>query len=119
MCGGIQVSNSFSPITALGESLWLGDIIQKHNSGEKHFSDPHEVFCIGNVSPDAAGEEIFLNLTTTWRILNLGPGLASDWPNCLCGDGTGKVSKFQVTMVSFGVTSIPAQFNTLKDTIVT
>jgi hypothetical protein len=72
MCGGIQVSNSFSSIAALGERLWFGDIIRKHNSGEKHFSDPHEVFCIGNVSPEAAGEEIFLNVATTWSILNLG-----------------------------------------------
>jgi hypothetical protein len=25
-----------------------------------HFSDPHKVFCIGNVAPDAEGEEIYL-----------------------------------------------------------
>ena len=111
ICGGIEVTNSYS---ALGERLWFGDIIRKHNSGEIHFSDPHEVFCIGNVSPEAAGEELFLNVATTWGILNLGRGLISGWPNVLCGDGTGKLSKFQVTMVSFGITSIPAKFNTLN-----
>jgi hypothetical protein len=114
MAGGVVVTNSFASIAALGERLWFGDIFRKHNSGEKHFSDPHEVFCIGNVSPEAAGEEIFLNVATVWSILNLGRGLASGWPNVLCGDGTGKVSKYQVTMVSFGITSIPAKFNTLN-----
>ena len=114
MTGGVVVTNSFASIAALGESLWFGDIIDKHNSGEKYFSDPHEVFCIGNVSPEAAGEEIFLNVANIWSILNLGRGLASGWPVVLCGDGTGKVSKYQVTMVSFGVTSIPAKFNTLN-----
>ena len=114
ICGGIEVTNSYASIAALGERLWFGDIIRKHNSGEIHFSDPHEVFCIGNVSPEAAGEELFLNVATTWGILNLGRGLISGWPNVLCGDGTGKLSKFQVTMVSFGITSIPAKFNTLN-----
>ena len=114
MVGGQVVTNSFASIAALGERLWFGDILRKHNSGEIHFSDPHEVFCIGNVAPEAAGEEIFFNIATIWSILNLGRGLASGWPNCLCGDGTGKVSKHQVTMVSFGITSIPARFNTLN-----
>jgi hypothetical protein len=114
MTGGVVVTNSFASIAALGERLWFGDIINKHNSGEKHFSDPHEVFCIGNVSREAAGEEIFFNVATVWSILNLGRGLESGWPNVLCGDGTGKVSKYQVTMVSFGITSIPAKFNTLN-----
>jgi hypothetical protein len=79
-----------------------------------HFSDPNQVFCIGNVSPEAAGEEIFLYVATVWSILNLGHGLVSGWPNVLCGDGTGKVSKYQVTMVSVGITSIPAKFSTLN-----
>jgi hypothetical protein len=114
MAGGQVVTNSFASIAALGERLWFGDILRKHNSGEHHFSDPHEVFCIGNVAPEAAGEEIFLNLATVWSILNLARGLASGWPNTLCGDGTGKVSKYQVTMVSFGINSIPAKFNTLN-----
>ena len=114
MAGGAVVTNSFASIAALGEHLWFGDIMRKHNSGEQHFSDPHQTVCIGNVSPEAAGEEIFLNVTTIWSILNLGRGLASGWPNVLCGDGTGKVSKYQVTMVSLGITSIPAKFNTLN-----
>ncbi len=76
MAGGVVVSNLFSSI-ALGECLWFGDIISKHNLGEKHFSNPHEGFCIGNVSPEAAGEVIFLNVATVWSILNLGRGLAS------------------------------------------
>ncbi len=68
----------------------------------------------GNVSPEAAGEENFLNLATVWSILNMGRGLASGWPNSLCGDGTGKISKFQVTMVSFGIAFILAKWNTLN-----
>ncbi len=52
MAGGVVVTKiSFASIAALGEHLWFGDIMRKHNSGEKHFSDPHEVICIGNVSP--------------------------------------------------------------------
>ena len=59
MVGGQVVTNSFASIAALGERPWFGDILRKHISGEIHFSDPHEVFCIGNVSPEAAGEKIF------------------------------------------------------------
>ncbi len=93
--GGAVVTNSFSSIAVLSKHVWFGDIIAKHNSGKKHFSNQHEVFCISNISPEAAGEEIFLNLATVvWSILNLGLGLASGWPNCLCIDGTGKVSKY-------------------------
>ena len=53
-------------------------------------------------------------MATVWSILNLGCRLASGWSNTLCSDGTGKVSKYQVTMVSFGITSIPARLNTLN-----
>jgi hypothetical protein len=49
-----------------------------------------------------------------WNVLNWGSGLQSGWPNCLSGDETGKVSNKQVTMVSFGINSIPAKFNTLN-----
>jgi hypothetical protein len=107
MAGGVVITNSFPSIAALGGRLWIRDITRKHKSGEKHFSDPYKVICIGNISPEAAGEKIFLNLAIVWSILNLGLGLASGWPNCLCGNGTGKVSKFQVTMVTFGITFIP------------
>ncbi len=40
--------------------------------------------------------------------------IPSGWPNTLCGDGTSKVSKYQVMMVSFGINSIPAKLNTLN-----
>jgi len=114
MAGGVEVDNSFASHAALGERLWFGDIMRKHNSGEQHFSDPHQVICIGNVSPEAAGEELFLNVSTIWSVLNISRGLASGWPNILCGDGTGKLSRHEATMLSFGITSIPAQFNTLN-----
>ncbi len=44
------------------DRLWFGDILRRHNDDEDtfHFSDPHKVFCIGNVAPESAGEEIFL-----------------------------------------------------------
>ena len=114
LTGGLIVTDAYSSIAALGDRLWFGDILKRHNSGEKHFSNPHEVFCIGNVSPEAAGEEIFLNLATCWSILHIARGHVAGWPNCLSGDGTGKVSKRQVTMVSLGINSIPAKFNTLN-----
>ena len=72
------------------------------------------MFCIGNVSLDAAGEEIFLNLTTAWSIFHIERGFISGWPICVSGDGTGKISKKQVTMIGFGINSIPAKFNTLN-----
>ena len=114
--GGVDVTSSYSSIAALGNRIWFGDILRRHNDAEDdfHFSDPHEVFCIGNIDAEAAGEDIFLNITNAWSILNLGQGLESGWPNCLCGDGTGKISSKQVTMVSFGINSIPAKFNTLN-----
>ena len=113
---GVEVTNSYASIAALGDRLWFGDILRRHNDDEDdfHFSDPHKVFCIGNVAPESAGEEIFLNITSMWNILNLGRGLQSGWPNVLSGDGTGKISNKQVTMVSFGINSIPAKFNTLN-----
>jgi hypothetical protein len=114
MTGGIAVTDAFSSIAALGDRLWFGDILRKHNSGEHHFSNVHEVFCIGNVNPEAAGEEIFLNLTTAWSIFHIARGFISGWPICVSGDGTGKISKKQVTMISFGINSIPAKFNTLN-----
>jgi hypothetical protein len=80
------------------------------NSGAKYFSDPHEVFCIGSVRHKAAGEKIFLNIATVWSILNLGRGHVSGWPNCLCCDCTGKVSKYQVTMVSYHLDSSKVQY---------
>jgi len=114
MTGGVLVTDSYASIAALGDRLWFGDILRRHNSGEMHFSNPHEVFCIGNVSPEAAGEEIFLNVTTFWSIMHIARGHVSGWPNCLSGDGTGKVSRHQVTMVSLGINSIPAKFNALN-----
>ena len=114
MTGGIAVTDAFSSIAALGDRLWFGDILRKHTSGEQHFSHVHEVFCIGNVNPEAAGEEIFLNLTTTWSIFHIARGFISGWPICVSGDGTGKISRKQATMVGFGINSIPAKFNTLN-----
>ncbi len=71
----------------------------------------HQVICIGNVSAEAAGEELFLNLTT---ILHIARGHATGWPNCASGDGTGEISRKQATMVSFGINSIRAKYNTLN-----
>ena len=88
--------------------------MRRHNSDEAHFSDPHAVICIGNVDAANSGRELFINLTTVWNILNLGRGLASGWPNTLCGDGTGKFSKKQATMISLGIISIPAKYNALN-----
>ncbi len=110
MAGGVEVDNSFASHAALGESLWFGDIMRMYDSGEKHFSNPHQVICIGNVSPEAACEELYLKLSTIWSIINISRGLESGWPNTLCSDGTGKLSRHEATMLSFGITSIPAQF---------
>ena len=77
MTSGIAVTDSYASIAALGDRLWFGDILRKHNSGEHHFSNVHEVFGIGNVSPAAAGEEIFLNLTTAWSIFHIARGYIS------------------------------------------
>jgi hypothetical protein len=54
MAGGVEIDNSCASHAALGERLWFGDIMPKHKSGEQHFSDPHQVICIGNLSPEAA-----------------------------------------------------------------
>ena len=110
---GLQLRTHI-PIAALGDRLCFGDIICKHNSGKHHFSDVHEVFCIGNVAVAAAGEEIFLNLSTIWSILHIARGHVSGWPNCPSGDDTGKISKKQVTMISFGIKSVLAKYNTLN-----
>jgi hypothetical protein len=114
LTAGIEVTSSYASIARLGDELWFGDIIRKHNSDEEHFSDVHQVFCIGNVSAEAAGEELFLNLTTVWSILHIARGHASGWPNCASGDGTGKISRKQATMISFGINSIPAKYNTIN-----
>ena len=47
-----------------------------------------------------------------------GCGLVSGWPNCLSGDGKEKICNKQVTMVSFGINSIPANFNTVNYCVV-
>ena len=114
LTGGIPVTDAYSSIAALGDRLWFGDIIRNHNSGAHHFANVHEVLCIGNVAPAAAGEEIFLNLSTIWSILHIARGHVSGWPNCASGDGTGKISAKQVTMISFGINSVPAKYNTLN-----
>ena len=41
MTGGIAVTDVYSSIAALGDRLWFGDILRKHNSGEHHFSNVH------------------------------------------------------------------------------
>ena len=68
---GIEVTDSYASIAALGNRLWFGDIIPRHNSDQAHFSDPHGVICIGNVSAEDSGRELYINLTTPWSILNL------------------------------------------------
>ena len=88
----------------------------KHNAeaDEFHLSDPHQVICIGNVAEEDSDRELLINLTTQWNILNLGRCLLTGWPNTLCGDGTGKFSKKQATMVSLGIISIPEKYNVLN-----
>ena len=115
-CFGIEITDSYASVAALGNKLWFGDIMRRHNdeADDFHFSDPHAVICIGNVAEADSGRELFINLTTAWNVLNLGRGLASGWPNTLCGDGTGKFSKKQATMVSLGIISIPAKYNILN-----
>ena len=46
MTGGIKVTSSYSSIAALGDRIWFGDILRRHNDpdDEYRFSDPHEVF---------------------------------------------------------------------------
>jgi hypothetical protein len=115
---GVEATNSYASIAALSDRLWFRDVMSWPNDDDDpfHFSDPHKVICIGNVAPECAGEEIFLNVTTVWSILNhdLGRGLQSSRPNRLSGDGTGKISSRQVTFVSFGINSIHAKLNTLN-----
>jgi hypothetical protein len=82
MTAGIKVTSSYSSIAELGDALWFGDIIRKHNNGDEHFSDLHQVFCIGNVALEAAGEELFLNISIVWSILHIARGHGSGWPNC-------------------------------------
>jgi len=116
LAGGAHVTSSYASIAAFGSGIWFGDILRKHNDEADpfHFSDPHQVFCIGNVAPDAAGEEIFLNLATMWGILNIARALETGWPVCMSGDGTGRLCSKQITLISLGVNSIPARFNTLN-----
>ncbi len=108
---GIALNDTYVSIAALGNKLWFGDM-RKHNdhADDFHFSDPHEVICIGNVAEEDSNHELYINLTTIWFILNLARGLISGWPNTLCGDGTGKFSKKQATMISLGI--MPFQQNT-------
>ena len=47
-------------------------------------------------------------------IMNIARGHLSGWMNCASGDGTGKISKKQCTMISFGINSVPAKYNTLN-----
>ena len=79
MTGGIPVADASSSIAALDDRLWFGEVLRKHHSGEHHFSNVHKVFCIGNVSPKAAGEKIFLILTTAWLIVHIAHGYHFLW----------------------------------------
>jgi hypothetical protein len=116
LAGGAEVDNTFASIAAFGSGIWFGDILRRHNdvADDYHFDDPHKVFCIGNVAPEAAGEEIFLNLANMWGILNLARAHESGWKVCMSGDGTGRLCSKQITLISLGVNSIPAKFNTLN-----
>jgi hypothetical protein len=116
MCNGIKINDSYASIARRGYAFRLGDIMCKHDydSNDFLFSNPHAVICIGNAAPEDAGEEQFLNLTTVWNSLNLGLGLRTGWQNTMCRDGTGKLSKKQVTMALMGIVSIPARYNVLN-----
>ena len=59
----------------------------------------HQVFCISNVELEAAGEELFLNVTTIGSTLHIARGNISGWANCASGDVTCKISKRQGTMI--------------------
>jgi hypothetical protein len=73
---GAEVTNSYASMATLGDRLWFGDIMRRHNDDEDPFLffDPHKVICIGNAHPESSGEEIVLNVTTIWNILNLDSG---------------------------------------------
>jgi hypothetical protein len=116
LAGGAQVTNTFASIAAFGSRIWFGDILRRHNddADEYHHDDPHKVFCIGNVAEDAAGEEMYLELANIWGILNIARALETGWKVCMSGDGTGRLCSKQITLVSLGVNSIPAKFNTLN-----
>ena len=77
LAGGAEVTNTYASIEAFSSGIWFGDILRQHNDAadDFHFDDPHKVFCIGNVEPEAAGEEIFINLANMWGILNLARAL--------------------------------------------
>ena len=60
------------------------------------------------------GEEIFLILATMWGILNIARAIETGRPVCMSGDGTGRLCSKQITLISLGVNSIPARFNTLN-----
>ncbi len=79
LAGGAEVDSSYASIAAFGNRTWFGDILRRHNddTDDYNFVDPHKMFCIGNVVPDAKGEEIFFNLANMWCILNIGPALES------------------------------------------
>ena len=72
---GLEVTNSYASIAALGDRLWFGDILRRRNDDEDdfHFSDPHKVFCIGNVAPESAGEEIFFEYYQHVEYFECGP----------------------------------------------
>jgi hypothetical protein len=115
-CFGIEITASYVSVAALGNKLWFGDIMRRHDdeADESHFSDLHALICIGNVSEADSGRALFINFTTAWNVLNLERGLVSGWPNTLCDEGTGTFRKKQATMVSLGIISIPAKYNILN-----
>ncbi len=67
--------------------------------------------------PDAAGENIYLNLATMWGILNFVRALESGWPVSMSCDGTGRLCSKQINLVFFGGYSILAKYNTLNNCI--
>ena len=69
---GIELIYSYTSVAA--DKLLFGDIVRWHNdeADEFHFSNPHQVICIGIVSEEDSGRELFMNLITAWNVLILG-----------------------------------------------
>jgi hypothetical protein len=116
LAGGAEVTNTYASIAAIGSSIWFGDILRWHNDEayDFHFSDMHKVFCIGNVAPEAEGEESFLDLANMWGIQDIARALESGWQVCMSGDGTGRLCSKQITLISLSVNSITAKYKTLN-----
>ncbi len=48
LCHGIEINDTYASIAKLGDALWFGDVLRKHNDDDDdyHFSYPHAFICI-------------------------------------------------------------------------